>query len=1116
MTSRYGFDGLGRIYTVATEWKTKAPDVDGTAFDPANPAHTRTAGEYIRYDYERGSGQPSMLHRPAGLTQFVYDTLGRKIETIQPDGRTEEVRYDVHGRVDARWLPGDAKQKFIYKENNLELEATCTTSETTIKTTSTFDWDGRILEMRWPESNISGAPGSLTGNHLYLKYTYGQFGLLQSKAYHEAAAASAAEPRAVIAYEYNDADFRTSTEVTVRLSSSHVFTHKDVYEYDGNLRLTKIDGGGSERYLFSLNRAGYLKQLGRPMPGATAGPHPEWANDTVFTHDAMGRLTSLTEHSGKTSSSKQLSRFDYYYDTRRPGEFWDPQNPSSAWEPSTAWNTDRFDLVPAAPSLKGLKYTHNLGVTLTTYVQDFAYSGNGSLSAVCTKLRTGAGYPIKPWYELVYSATFDPEQSSAWFISECRYTDRDEDGTGVSDTTNYRIFNKDRSTIGELTYQDQSTHRDDEGKLINERTKPGVSIVALPRAYHEEDRLTPREQPGASYLVQEDLAESDPSLPMPNKQQIFRKFTHDALGNLAAIEHRAEHRDGVDQFTPDPDPAYDPKKQSMDHGSRHQYGPDGAEIFRDFFYYAEFTDSTGKKIYQQVREQTLTVCDGTTPVLDVNLTRGTGSFYQVVPGLNNRLSVRGVSPSDPVYYYRSDHDGATTLLTDESGEITFDFLYRNPDGHAEFYGYMVEPIDLKRGRVDPSSPVWSWYQPSAPRLDAELGALQDLQHRAQLLQARGWLPSAPTPGRNNYSFTDGHPYVYINSDKTLLQFANPSWWEVEIQRRIDEFHGIGDFITLGTTQQIREYWWGECDGATIYDDAYLMGQIEGLAIGLVLGGTFGELGAVGWAASAMRIFGVTQALIGVGQSTYKLATHQFTLMDSIGFLPVVVWGSAAARGIAGWAMGEGAVLEELNVSLGGRGARRLTDEEFEAAKEIAVSYGMPKERIIRGESTAYTFAKTEREEIVHVLDFLTIGPDVNPGVEPITANQRITMQASIAHEVIGHRQAAIMGHRKAVLYIEEAQASMRAAKFGRLEANGRRLNRIERRVLFRDAWDRAILGQAADWSEFSNQEIRSQCFRTPYKNSLVNNSGNSIWLERVAREELDLQLQSWFARYPRR
>ena len=83
-------------------------------------------------------------------------------------------------------------------------------------------------------------------------------------------------------------------------------------------------------------------------------------------------------------------------------------------------------------------------------------------------------------------------------------------------------------------------------------------------------------------------------------------------------------------------------------------------------------------------------------------------------------------------------------------------------------------------------------------------------------------------------------------------------------------------------------------------------------------------------------------------------------------------------------------------------------------------------------------------------DMLQIGSDVMPANQvnrqgTVTANTRITWKGSIAHELVGHREATLANRTQSQEPLEEAQASIRAARFTPL------LTSTERYTLLRDA-----------------------------------------------------------------
>lgn len=75
---------------------------------------------------------------------------------------------------------------------------------------------------------------------------------------------------------------------------------------------------------------------------------------------------------------------------------------------------------------------------------------------------------------------------------------------------------------------------------------------------------------------------------------------------------------------------------------------------------------------------------------------------------------------------------------------------------------------------------------------------------------------------------------------------------------------------------------------------------------------------------------------------------------------------------------------------------------------------------------------------------LVIGTDVLPGANPKSANEKITWRGALAHEIVGHYEAWDKGFTHSIDAIEEAQASIRAARFAP------ELSKSERYDLLRD------------------------------------------------------------------
>jgi hypothetical protein len=111
------------------------------------------------------------------------------------------------------------------------------------------------------------------------------------------------------------------------------------------------------------------------------------------------------------------------------------------------------------------------------------------------------------------------------------------------------------------------------------------------------------------------------------------------------------------------------------------------------------------------------------------------------------------------------------------------------------------------------------------------------------------------------------------------------------------------------------------------------------------------------------------------------------------------------------------------VSTGGRrNEKPLTEKRKEEARVYAVSLGMPDEMIFFLDNTLTGYGT--------VFDDLVIGTDVLPlSRRSKVPNDNISLRGVIAHEIVGHRETVLSGRSQDVKVLDEAQASIRAARF---------------------------------------------------------------------------------------
>jgi hypothetical protein len=137
---------------------------------------------------------------------------------------------------------------------------------------------------------------------------------------------------------------------------------------------------------------------------------------------------------------------------------------------------------------------------------------------------------------------------------------------------------------------------------------------------------------------------------------------------------------------------------------------------------------------------------------------------------------------------------------------------------------------------------------------------------------------------------------------------------------------------------------------------------------------------------------------------------------------------------------EGKKLPEYIKSDGKRNELPLTLGQIAEAIEYAVRLGVSRELIEYRE---------DKSTSICAFGILYIDTDLypaqNPGIGTKDANSRITWKGVLAHEIIGHYEAALQNLTQDITALNEAQASIRAARFAP------ELTLVERIILLRDA-----------------------------------------------------------------
>lgn len=138
--------------------------------------------------------------------------------------------------------------------------------------------------------------------------------------------------------------------------------------------------------------------------------------------------------------------------------------------------------------------------------------------------------------------------------------------------------------------------------------------------------------------------------------------------------------------------------------------------------------------------------------------------------------------------------------------------------------------------------------------------------------------------------------------------------------------------------------------------------------------------------------------------------------------------------------------EPFQIDTGGkRNEEELTDEQIKDAKAAAVQQGYDGDIYYSANSNTAFHGSIEGDPF----HYLVIGTDAYPKQPPgSTANEQVSMNGCMAHEVVGHYEAWKKGTDQTDPVLEEVQASIRASRFGV------DLTEDEREILLKDALER--------------------------------------------------------------
>ncbi|MCE9556598.1 MAG: hypothetical protein K8T91_24880 [Planctomycetes bacterium] len=225
----------------------------------------------------------------------------------------------------------------------------------------------------------------------------------------------------------------------------------------------------------------------------------------------------------------------------------------------------------------------------------------------------------------------------------------------------------------------------------------------------------------------------------------------------------------------------------------------------------------------------------------------------------------------------------------------------------------------------------------------------------------------------------------------IERYRGPFTWVDSIDRF---FAGFADVVTFGGTTKVREWAFGEIASRNHEGVAFHVGQGAGMVWGLALGygvGSAVSTARTGWAFNMARGYIVAGDVHAVGMSSYHAATGQFTMWDTLGFLPAIGWGMGVMRTTRGGRPASAGLhaLEESvdspisDITLGSEPGSfthatttYLRGEERTGIHALIPGIVQPRYRVkinipINVRQNAEVYARHLSHELQHATDFLT-------------------------------------------------------------------------------------------------------------------------------------------------
>lgn len=380
----FAYDDLGRLIKTTNALGNSTQ----VSYDVLGRVITSTdeLGRVTRYVYDALGHTVEKTAPNGGQTTYSYDANGNLLTTTDANGHTVSAAYDILGRDVSQTDANGLMTTFAYDAVG---NKTATTNPENQTTHFTYDSLNRQVEVTDPLGNVTRQAFDAAGNLIQktdakgviTKYEYNSNGRL-SAVIENAVSGGSTNSQTNVRTEYTyDANGNLLTVLDANGHTARAYTYdalnreaseadalgiRTQFGYDANGNQIRVTKPTSEQINYVYNAINELTAIHYPNP----------SQDVLFTYDAAGQRTQMTDGNGNTSWE--------YNDTGQPTTITDPNQKTVGYSYDSVGNRTRITY----PDGKTVDYSYDNGNRLSTVtdwrslITKYAYTDNSRISSV--------------------------------------------------------------------------------------------------------------------------------------------------------------------------------------------------------------------------------------------------------------------------------------------------------------------------------------------------------------------------------------------------------------------------------------------------------------------------------------------------------------------------------------------------------------------------------------------------------------------------------------------------------------------------------------------------------------------------------------------------------------